>query len=54
MNEFEVMLVTEDLRKKGVTNYSMQPGNKCIWVSHGLVNCYYIFQDGKIADIQVD
>ena len=54
MNEFEVMLVTEDLRIKGIENYTMRPGNDCVWVTHGLVNCYYIFRDGRIADIQID
>ena len=54
MNEFEVMLVVEDLRKQGITDYTIQPGNECIWVNYGLVNCYYIFRDGKIADVQFD
>jgi hypothetical protein len=54
MNEFEVMLVQKDLQDKGIENYTMHPGNECIWVSYGLVNCYYIFREGRIADIQVD
>jgi hypothetical protein len=54
MNEFEQMLVIEDLRKRGIENYSMQAGNNCIWVSYGLVNSYYIFRNGKIADVQID
>jgi hypothetical protein len=54
MNEFEVMLVAEDLRKREVPEYTMRPGNGCIWVSYGLVDCYYIFHNGKIVDIQVD
>jgi hypothetical protein len=48
------MLVTTDLEEKGIKNYDMRPGNNCIWVNYGLVNCYYIFRDGKIADVQVD
>jgi hypothetical protein len=54
LNPFEVMLVTADLEEKGIKNYDMRPGNDCIWVNYGLVNCYYIFRDGKIADVQVD
>jgi hypothetical protein len=54
LNPFEVMLVTADLEEKGIKYYDMRPGNDCIWVNYGLVNCYYIFRDGKIADIQFD
>lgn len=54
MNEFEVIMVRDDLAKKGIQDYRMQPGNDCIWVSYGLVNCYYIFRDGRIVDIQID
>ncbi len=54
MNEFEVMLVQKDLQDKGIEHYTMRPGNECIWVSYGLVNCYYIFREGRIVDIQVD
>ena len=53
-NEFELILILEDLKKRGVTNYQIHPGNDAVWVSYGLVNSYYIFQDGRIADIQVD
>jgi hypothetical protein len=54
MNEFQVILVTDDLQKRGIQNYTMRPGNDCIWVSYGLVECYYIFHKGQIVDIQVD
>jgi hypothetical protein len=54
MNEFEVILVHEDLRQKGIKNYTMRQGNDCIWVSYGLVDCYYIFREGRIVDIQFD
>jgi hypothetical protein len=54
LNSFEVLLVTEDLKKKGISNYEMRPGNECIWVNYSLVNCYYIFCNGKIVDIQFD
>jgi len=54
LNEFEVILIHEDLRQRGIANYSMRPGNGCIWVSYGLVNAYYIFRNGQIADVQID
>jgi hypothetical protein len=54
MNEFEVILVHEDLRQKGIKNYTMRQGNDCIWVTYGLVDCYYIFREGRIVDIQFD
>ena len=54
MNEFEVILVQDDLAKKGVENYNLYPGNNCIWVQYHQVNCYYIFREGKIVDVQYD
>jgi hypothetical protein len=54
MNEFEQMLVIEDMRKQGIVNYTMRPGNDCIWVSYGLINAYYIFRNGQIFDVQID
>jgi hypothetical protein len=55
LNEFEMLLVADYMDKKypGVM-YSMAPGNDCIWVYFGLLNLYFIFRNGKIADIQVD
>jgi hypothetical protein len=54
LNPIEVMQVQIDLEKRGIKNYNMQTGNDCIWVNYGLVNCYYIFRNGEIADVQVD
>ena len=58
MNSFEVLQVEADLQKKGITDYKMQPGNGCIWVSEFkgsfCIHSYYIFRDGKIADVQID
>jgi len=54
LNPIEVMQVQIDLERKGIVNYNMQPGNDCIWVNHGSVNCYYVFRNGEIADVQVD
>ena len=54
MNEFELMIVHEDMRQKGIVNYTVRPGNDCIWVSYGRVNAYYIFREGRLADVQID
>ena len=54
MNEFELMLVHEDMLERGITDYEVQPGHNCIWVSYRRVNAYYIFQDGIIVDVQYD
>jgi hypothetical protein len=54
LNPIEVMLVAERLDQQGVTNYSLLPGNRCIWATYGRINEYYIFNDGKLIDIQID
>ena len=54
VNSFDRLLVVDDLLKKGITDYDIQPGNNCVWVSYGRVNCYYIVRDGQIADVQYD
>ena len=54
LNPIEVMQVQIDLERKGIVNYNMQSGNDCISVNYGSVNCYYIFRNGEIADVQVD
>jgi hypothetical protein len=55
MNEFEMIQVSHHMEQ---TNpdvlYTMTPGNDCIWVYYGQLNLYYIFRNGKIAEIQVD
>ncbi len=54
LNSLEALQVIEDLRKNNIVNYTMRPGKDCIWVTHGLVDAYYIFRDGKLVDIQID
>ena len=54
INDFERILIEEDLHKKGIKNYGMQKGNDCVWVWYGYVNAYYIFHKGQIAQIQID
>jgi mannose-6-phosphate isomerase-like protein (cupin superfamily) len=54
VNEFELIQVMDQLKQQGITHATIQPGNDCVWVSHGLVNCYYIFREGRIVDVQVD
>lgn len=54
LNPLEVIVVTEALAKKGVTHYTLAPGNDCIWASYNAVNEYYIFAKGLLVDVQVD
>jgi len=41
-------------KTKPDVHYTMTPGNDCIWVYYSFMNLYFIFRDGKIADIQID
>jgi hypothetical protein len=54
LNLFEVMLVQEHYRKRGIKCYTLTKGNDCIWAYHGAINEYFIFRNGQIADIQID
>ena len=54
LNPLEVILVEDDMSRRGIANYTMTQGNDCIWVYWGLFNLYYIFKEGRIHDIQVD
>jgi hypothetical protein len=54
LNELEVMVVAEHLESKGIKDYTLAPGNDCIWAYYGLLNEYYIFRDGRLVDIQID
>jgi len=58
VNAFERLIVAEDLRQRGYDSFEMRPGNRCVWVSvpRGgyYLEMYYIFQDGKLVDVQFD
>ena len=55
VNEFEAMLVGKHMEERHPNvHYTMAPGNDCVWVYFGNQNWYFIFRDGKIADIQID
>lgn len=58
LNELEVMVVADYLKNKGVENYQLLPGNRCIWASYGSssvpINEYYVFNEGRLVDIQID
>ena len=54
LNPLELLLVAEDLDHKGVGYATATRGNDCIYVYYGVINSYYIFRNGKIADIQYD
>ena len=55
INELEILVVADHLEKSlGVTNYSLTQGNGCVWASYGVINSYYIFKEGRLAEIQYD
>lgn len=54
LNPLEVILVEDDMARKGIKGYTMTKGNDCIWVYYGPMNLYYIFREGRIHDIQID
>lgn len=54
VNEFELIIVMDKLKEMGVEWAQIRPGNKCVWVSHGYIESYYIFNQGKLVDIQID
>lgn len=55
MNEFEMIQVGNYMDQQHPdAQYTMLPGNECIWVYFGHLNLYFIFNDGKIADVQID
>jgi hypothetical protein len=54
LNEFEVIVVADHLKSKGVEHYTLTQGNGCIWAYYGVINEYYIFKAGHLVDIQID
>ena len=56
LNPLEVIQVEDYMSKTfpKVTHYTMTQGNDCIWVYYSYMNLYFIFRNGKIADIQID
>jgi hypothetical protein len=58
VNTFERLVVAEDLRQRGYDSFEMRPGNDCVWVTVPRggysLEMYYIFQDGKLVDVQID
>jgi hypothetical protein len=55
LNEFELIVACDHYEQRYPNEkYTVRPGNNCIWITNGRVHLYYIFQEGKIVDIQVD
>lgn len=57
LNSLEVLQVQDWMEKNNPNkHYEVRAGNGCVWVTYSSVNInlYFIFRDGKIADIQVD
>jgi len=53
MTDFEIVKQYMDTKYAG-KQYAMRNGNRCVWVSMGLSDMYFILREGKIVDIQVD
>jgi hypothetical protein len=56
LNPLEVIQVDDYMVKHHprVTSYTMTQGNDCIWVYYSYMNLYFIFRNGRIADVQID
>lgn len=59
VNSLELLVVQKDMQEKGYTDFSVRPGNDCVWASvsrgNGIwLDFYYIFREGRLVDIQVD
>lgn len=56
LNPLEVILVQDYMSAHwaNATHYTMTRGNDCIWVYFSHVNLYFIFRNGRIADVQID
>jgi hypothetical protein len=54
LNPLEVIVVCEELKKKGIEHYTLTEGNNCVWAYYGYINEYYIFSKGRLVDIQID
>ena len=58
VNELELIVVMDQLEKQGVKYATIMPGNDCVWVARGSssrpINEYYIFNQGRLVDIQID
>jgi len=54
LNEFQLLQIMGDMESRGIKSYDVRPGNNCIWVSYSKVDCYYLFRDGRIVDVQFE
>ena len=55
LNSFEVLQVQAWMDEHNPNiHYDVRSGNGSVWVTMGQVSLYFIFQNGRIHDIQVD
>ena len=58
INELELIVVMDHLKKRGTEYANIYKGNDCIWVATGSssrpINEYFIFREGQLVDIQID
>lgn len=58
LNPLEILQVTERLERMKVDQFTLTPGNQCIWAYWGSssnpINAYFIFKNGLLVDTQFD
>lgn len=55
LNSLEVIQVRDWMEKNNPNiHYDVRSGNGSVWVNFAGLNLYFIFRNGRIADIQVD
>lgn len=54
VNPLHVLVLTSELEKSGIKDYSIRPGNGCVWVNYRSVDAYYIFNKSELVDVIFD
>ena len=58
INELELLVVLDHLKHRGTEYANIYKGTGCVWVATGSssrpINEYFIFQAGRLVDIQID
>ena len=53
MTDFQIVEQYMDDKYPNIP-YTIRNGNGSVWVTKGFVDMYFIINDGKIVDIQID
>ena len=54
LNLLEVINVVAHLGEQGIEDFTLRPGNDCIWATYRRVSAYYIFKEGYLVDVVYD